>query len=284
MANLYRKQIFALWEEYSNYTKLTKRFPLWYTSEEIVNGKSTSPAHIKKNVRILFIGLNPSDSEESHKSLYKTLRKEGLLQSFLKRLDLPDSTSKRVEKENLKAMMSCYYYRGIKPAERRKKILYMQKQFRRWGKFFTPIHNFAELIGNNTLSVAYKHIDLFAMKTTDQHHFESLLRIKIYRPFFEKQLGITMQLIDRMDVDCIVVLNALVSRLMNGTVEKKFIPYADLLKKLNIDYHANNPNNATIGSKKKPVFFASQLSGGASDIFSQHRLAQIIRKRLLKEL
>jgi len=280
IAEQYKTDIFDLWGKNQHERAILPGLdyvPLWYSDAEIQT--------VDNVPLLLFVSLNPSFSETTFNQIYDFLHKNQTVTEFNEklcdnRLDCSDKKAFYNSIENI------YRYVEKKNAPNNYHIaLALQHEFRKYGSFFKPVNDMSELIQNGNQNIATRHIDLFAYRHTEQHGFKK--RLYSHTKFFLSQFDLALDLICNMKPSCVVVLNAFASRLFAGiSLKPELLIYQETMSKkgIEIKYDKRQPNQSMFISERHtlriPIFFSSQLSGGASDVFSQHRLAQAIRERI----
>lgn len=199
---------------------------------------------------ILFIGMNPSDSEMA----LNVLLKESIVYT-------PE-----IIKDLLSYKSFCEY------KDKAERVGFLTEAEKVWQRnlypFFKPMKDIADQ--NNTF---FQHLDLFLYRETNQKDFEKLVIKKEsegnieFNDFGNDQIEIFKELLDQYTPKVIVVANAMASKIF------KQIYKNDLIWDEEKGYH--------LFKNDTPIFFTSMLSGQrAIDIHSRERLEWQIRQTL----
>jgi hypothetical protein len=137
------------------------------------------------------------------------------------------------------------------------------------GKYFAQFRRIAEALG-----VEWDHVDLFFWRETSQHQFRERMLVSgshdELKPFGQKQLEISLRMIEKAKPICIVVANALASDIYLKNRNPRFMPsrgcYEEDLNRCGV-----------------PLFLSSMLTGQrALDKHSLKRLVWHIGRELGK--
>lgn len=181
---------------------------------------------------LLSIGFNPSFSEKGIKSNIKGTKYD------MKTKDIRDYYSYDKNSHEIISREKIEILKGI---ELESKIKY---------KFFNKLKELA-----NELNLPWEHIDLLYMRHTKQKEIEKLFKTE--KNIIDKQIDITLSLIQKLDPEIIIIQNAFVSKILHNPLELKW-----------------NPQIGTyLYMDKIPVFLSGMLSGQrALDLGSFERL------------
>lgn len=233
MANEYNpndinEKILNLWEEFSQKQRLpTKLFPLLYNK-------------FKYN-QLLFIGLNPSFKAETMKSLGTEsgiLTDEDDVEAIYRWNNSPIDLSKidMIISLDSYAVLHHDYYKVLhKIATKLKPQLEMQA------------------------------IDLLVIRQTKQEEVEKYIKIskdkiKSIDPFFESQITITFELIQKIKPRIIVVINAFASKIIEMLWQSSISDFS----------HQTGYQYFKLSLEKKiPIFFSGMLTGHRRCRFSK---------------
>ncbi len=179
---------------------------------------------LKENC-ILFIGSNPSFSEKG----FRTILKETKFEFILK---------------DLKKFYAFKQLSEIKINE----FLEIQNLAKENHPYFKKINDFA-----NKLNLGeWEHIDLLFIRETKQKAIEKLLKTNNDKiNFIDKQIKLSLQIIEKLNPKLIVVCNAFASKIIQEKLSNN-IKFEN-----NIGTHTLKLNNGN----KIPLFFSGMLSG-----------------------
>lgn len=208
------------------------------------------PEDLIQNTRdcILFVGLNPSFSEQGY---HRFLR------------DTP-------YEQYLAQLRSFYEMANYRPE---KLAIYtdINKISKDRYAYFKPFREISELLG-----LSWEHIDLFVTMETQQSNVKTMYKRAFakrnqnndLRMFFEEQLNIFTDLMGALSPKLIVVPNALASDIIKQRFGLKF----------------NERLGTYLWDEKTPIFLGSQFTGGASDKYSLERLKWHLQRCVQTEL
>jgi len=234
------EKVLNLWKEFSQKQCLpTKLFPLLYSNF--------------KYKPLLFIGLNPSFKSKTMKSLGT---ESGILS------DEDD--------------VNVVYSWKNNPTELSKidKITSLDNYAVLHHDYYKVLHKIATKLKPQ---LEMQAIDLFVIRQTNQKEVEKHIKIskgkiKSIDPFFERQIMITFELIQKIQPRIIVVINAFASRIINMLWQSSI---SDFSQQTGYQYFELSPE------KKIPIFFSGMLSGQrALDLGSRKRLVWHIQQSL----
>ncbi len=127
--------------------------------------------------------------------------------------------------------------------------------------YFKTLNAFHENFENE---FTFQHIDLFQLRTTNQHKVKILLKDESNN-YRREGLRLFDLLIKKIKPKIIIVFNAYASSILKE--------YWALERKKN-DFFYTKPNDKTI------IFLGAQLSGGVTSIYDRERLELIIRNKI----
>ncbi len=238
---------------------------------------------------ILFIGLNPSLSDDGVKKILEEAKKLPVPKEFRFIKDVEsfewwpeEKRERKVKKSNGKRQ---YTEEFIKMCN---ELIDFEKVAKsRYNKYFKKLKEISKYVFGDENK--WEHIDLFFYRTTSQddlkkciNYKEKMSKSKIQsvslNEFGKDQLEISLGLIDMIEPKVIVVANALSS---------KIIMYYDAAnKKIKIDdsnFEKEGFHRVELSNGKIPILFTSMLSGQrALDLESLRRLKWQIKKAVGK--
>ena len=170
---------------------------------------------LPSDCQVLFIGLNPSFSAQDIYTLCKNSRNIKRL-GFLTRNGVHSTDS----------IQEYFIHRKGRIDETKKCELIAfenaaQEGHQYFRKFEEIAREYLNYYGENDNSEEYKefrtkwaHIDLFHIRETNAGKIKKYLNNKALKPFFDKQVQITIEIIEKLNPKIILVANALASRLV----------------------------------------------------------------------
>lgn len=246
-------ELLKLWEEFSHAKELTRRWPLLYNP-------------LRKG-GLLFVGLNPSWSEDWLEKYWKRLKSQGRFPTSGVRSGAElfewDGPS-RQKKDDIQKMDNV--------AVAKKGELY---------PYFVPMEKMASDV---EMAEGWAHIDLFAVRERYQKLVRKELEIDklvrrmredandstLGRGFAGQQLVIATQLVGKLEPVAIVVANALASAILRA--RWKIVDPGNWRE--DETFIKNGHHEIELNGRTVPVFFSSMLSGQrALDKGSRERLA-----------
>lgn len=185
-----------------------------------------------KQEALLFIGLNPSFDEKELKRILKGTEYEYILSDLHGYFDVKNFTTEKI-----------------------KELVKIDQQLSRKHNYFSEFKKFSE-----ELNIEWEHIDLLFMRETTQKEVEKLLKTKRDFDFIERQIELTVKIINKVKPKIIVIANAFASKILK--------------EKLNLKFYKNIGTYLYESERFKiPVFLSSMLTGRrALDIGSRERL------------
>ncbi len=242
-ANDINEKILNLWKEFSEKQQLpTKLFPLLYNK-------------FKYN-QLLFIGLNPSFKAEVMKSLgieSEILTDEDDVEAVYRWNNSPTDLSKIEMIINLDSYAILHH------------------------DYYKVLHKIA---ANLKPQLEMQAIDLLDIRQTKQKEIEKNIKISEDRiisidPFFQRQIEISFELIQKIKPRIIVVVNAFASRIINALWQSSISDFS----------HQTGYQYFKLSLEKKiPIFFSGMLTGQrALDVGSRKRFVWHIQQSLAEK-
>ena len=272
------KQILKLWEDNQDKIKCPEKRNK--KSEKKIPSKCFPLLLSEFNKGgILFIGLNPSLSEDGVKKILEEAKKPPLSKEF----------------NFIKDVKSFEWWPKEKREQQHDELIQMCNELiefekiakKKYDKYFGKLKEISKYVFGDENK--WEHIDLFFYRTTSQDDLKKCINYKektskgkiqsvSLDKFGKDQLEISLGLIDKINPKVIVVANALSSKIIRYFEEVK-----EDIKIDDSNFEKEGFHRVELSNSKIPIFFTSMLSGQrALDLGSFERLKWQIKKAVGK--
>jgi len=259
----YRREILNLWKN-KKFKRLCKFYPMLYDKNQLRVGRC----------RILFIGLNPSYSLSGFQTILKKLYEDtGYTLDKKTRQTVMNYFKHNISKEKCKHKVNVLHkWNGRVKSTQEKIMIALQNAAIRYYSYFELFKQLSSDL--NVLEKEIAFIDLFNIRETKAKEIKNEFHKAKNKYFFQKQLELTIDLINIIEPQIIIVANAFASHIIT---EKSKIS----LVEFSVNYDEQNPHKSTMklrSGKSIPIFFSSMLGGQrAMDVFSRDRLLWVAK-------
>ncbi len=238
------------------------------------------PKYFKKpesdQIKVLFIGLNPSFSKEGIKLASNADAKKGMVIKGDSEEKILKKDKKYTAYYNIEELSICdldfLFKMDFLEAKRMNEI---DSTIEEKHHYHTDLEELGNLIG---IGSSFAQVDLFQLRVTDSKEVDEIYEKLDDLEFLNDQINRTLQYVKLLEPELVIVLNAKASKILKASAGGSFARFESIIQRSKSElplYCFKSPELNSI-----PVILWSQLSSGTTGNEQKEHLIYSVRKTL----